>query len=201
MAASCVLIAGGGCGEGGGNGAEDTGSILLISVTSSSQSGTTRNVDIQADIDPNTGQADQPIHDALVGMSFTNRSVVPDVARPGDDTVATSDTDTLLRITGYRIDYINHDPNAPQLDSQSFGGTFWLGLIGPEETLERTDIVLVPLATIEEFNAKVAAGAVPTTAFPEYTAHYTFFAETARFNETQTAQVDVSFNMGNFLPN
>jgi len=201
LTTACVLIAPVGCGDGGGNGAEDTGSILLVSVKPETQSGTSRNVDIKADIDPVTGGPDQPIHDALVGMTFTNRSVVPNIIRPGRDTVSTSDTDTLLRITGYRIDYVRHDLNAPELSSQTVGATFWLGLIGPEETLERNDVLLVPLTTIEEFNQKVAAGAVPSTGFPEYTAHYTFFAETARFNESQTSEVDVSFNMGNFLPN
>jgi hypothetical protein len=195
LSASAALLVVVGCGDGGGDGAEDTGSILLVSVTSLD-----RNVDIAPDDTDNDGVIDNPLTDTTISMSFTNRSVVPDVERPATDTTATSDTDTFLRVVSYRIDYSTSDPTAPQLQSREFFTTFWNGLVDAEETVERGDIMLVALATVAEFNQKVAAGAVPTDAVPEYVAHYTFSAETARFSETQTAEANVSFSFADFLP-
>jgi len=197
LVAVVSLITAMGCGEGAGGGAEDTGSILLIRVTSID-----RNVDIAPDDTtvPPDGVIDHFLSDQTISMSFTNRSVVPGIARPGTTTEAKTDTDTFIRVVSYTIDYSTSDPTAPALESREFFTEFWDGLVSPEEAVERNDIMLVPLATIYEFDDKVFSGAVPTDAVPEYVAHYTFHAETARFGESMTAEASVSFSFGDFVP-
>jgi len=126
---------------------------------------------------------------------------VPSIERPGTSTEATSDTDTFLKINSYRIDYSTLDPTAPVLNSREFFTQLWDGLVAPEEAQERSDIMLVSLATVAEFNEKVAAGAIPTDSVPEYVAKYTFYVENVPFGEEQTVEFSVSFSFGNFIPN
>ena len=192
-----TLLTAMGCGDGAGNGAEDTGSIMLVSVTSID-----RNVDIAPDwdktSDPQTDPPDNPLHDQLISMSFTNRSVVPGIDKPTTSTDATTDTDTFLQVVSYTIDYSTSDPTAPPLQSRTYYTGFWDGLVTNEETVTRPDIILASLDTIYEYDAKAGPGALSVV--PEYVARYTFHIETSRFGETMTAKVSVSFSFGNFLP-
>lgn len=183
-----------GCGQGVG---ENTGSILLINVKSID-----RNVDTFPDdtSDPPDGTIDHYLTDRTITMTFTNRSAVPDIERPGTDTTATSDTDTILTVESYRIDYTTDDPTAPALESREYSTEFWNGLVTAEELVERSDIMLASLATVGEYNDKVVGGAIPTDVVPEYVAHYTFRYKNARFEEWDTEELDVSFSIGDFIP-
>ncbi|HEX9592153.1 MAG TPA: hypothetical protein VGB12_02205 [bacterium] len=180
---ACLLPAIG-CGDGGGDGAEDTGSILHASAVAADEGG--RNVDTTPDDTDDDGLIDNFLTDTQVTITFTNTSVVPE-----------QNTATTLRVESYTIDYSTTDPTAPPLSSRTFGANF---IVEPDQTVERGDILLVSLATVDEYNAGVAGGAVPTDDPTEYTAHYTFHVENVPFGESQTVTANVAFSVGNFLP-
>jgi hypothetical protein len=184
LLAMVVLLVPIGCGDGGGDGAEDTGSILHASAVAADEGG--RNVDIASDDTNNNGvpdAGDNLIADTLVTFTFTNVSVVPD-----------QDTATTLRIESYTIDYLTIDPAAPALDSRSFGINF---VIDPDTSVERADILLVALDTVEELNDK---GPPPQGETFEYTAHFTFHGRNVPFDQAFTATANVAFSFGDFLP-
>lgn len=180
---ACLLPAIG-CGDGGGDGAEDTGSVLHVSAVAADTGG--RNVDTTPDDTNGDGVIDNFLTDTLVTITFTNSSVVPE-----------QDTATTLRVESYTIDYFTNDPTAPALSSRTFPLTF---VIEPDQSIDRADILLVALATVDEFDAGVAGGAVPTDDPTEYTAHYTFHVKNVPFDEDQTVTANVAFSFGNFLP-
>lgn len=186
LLAMVVVLATIGCGDGGGDGAEDTGSILHASVVTGGEGG--RNVDTTPDdtSNPPDGVIDHFLTDTTVTITFTNASVVPE-----------QDTATTLRVESYTIDYLTNDPTAPELRSRTFETNF---IVEPNKSVERGDILLVALATVDEYNDSVAGGAVPTNDPTEYTAHYTFHVKNVPFNEFQTVTVNVSFSVGNFIP-
>ncbi len=181
LLAMVVVLATIGCGDGGGDGAEDTGSILHASAVAADEGG--RNVDIAADDTNNDGTFDNLITDTSVTITFTNTSVVPD-----------QDTATTLRIESYTVDYSTVDPAAPALDSRTFGINF---VIEPETSVERGDILLVALDTVEELNAK---GPPPQGETFEYTAHFTFHGENVPFGQSFTTTANVAFSVGDFIP-
>jgi len=186
LLAMVVVLATIGCGDGGGDGAEDTGSILHASAVAADEGG--RNVDTTPDdtTNPPDGVFDNLLSDTTVTITFTNRSVVPE-----------QDTATTLRVESYTIDYSTNDPTAPALSSRTFGANF---IVDPDQSVERGDILLVALATVDEYNAGVAGGAVPTDDPTEYTAHYTFHVENVPFGESQTVTANVAFSLGDFIP-
>jgi len=187
LLAMAVVLATIGCGDGGGDGAEDTGSILHASaVAAGADAG--RNVDTTPDDtdNPPDGFLDNLLSDTTVTITFTNTSVVPE-----------QDTATTLRVESYTIDYSTNDPTAPALSSRTFGANF---IVEPDQSVERGDILLAALATVYEYNAGVAGGAVPTDDPTEYTAHYTFHVENVPFGESQTVTVNVAFSIGDFIP-
>jgi hypothetical protein len=178
------LVALAGCGEGGGDGSEDTGSMLLVSVAAADDFG--RNVDTAPDDTDGDGLLDNLLTDTTVSISFVNRSVVPE-----------EDTATVLRVDSYTVAYTTPDPSAPPLSARTFDAAF---TVDPDQTVERGDILLVALATVDEYNAGVALGFIPTDDPTEYTAHYTFHVENVPFGESQTVTANVAFSVGDFLP-
>ncbi len=171
-----------GCGDSAQDGVEDTGSVLHVSAVAADEGG--RNVDVAPDDLNNDGVldgTDNLLTDTSVTITFTNTSLVPDLVNA-----------TTLTVTSYTIDYSTSDPTAPLLSSRTFLASF---VIEPDQVVERADILLVVLATVDEFNA----GPFPTEFPTEYIAHYTFHVEND-FGETQTAKASVAFSFGDFLP-
>ena len=120
--ASLLCLAG--CGSGGGDGAEDTGSLVTIT----QQSGATQTVNVDV-----VGDA---LTDAKLSLTFKNESVVPEGA-----------TATTLVLYECTVSYRSEDPVAPRLDPA--GCSFAL-TVEPDSSVD-ADVVLVPLGTIGQF--------------------------------------------------
>lgn len=163
------------CGTGGGDGAEDTGSLVTVT----QQSGATQmvNVDV-ASSDPAN-----PITDAKISVTFTNESVVPD---------ATPSTSTELVLYSCTVSYTSNDPVAPQLHAANCTTELTL----PADSSVDMDLLLMPLVTIVQFDDAL-------TALPdhpvEYEAHYTFEFRNVPFDQSQTVRPSpIRFSMGDF---
>ena len=113
-----------GCGSGGGDGAEDTGSLVTIT----QQSGATQTVNVDV-----VGDA---LTDAKLSLTFKNESVVPEGA-----------TATTLVLYECTVSYTSKDPVAPRLDPA--GCSFAL-TVEPDSSVD-ADVLLVPLEAIGQF--------------------------------------------------
>jgi len=113
-----------GCGSGGGDGAEDTGSLVTIT----QQSGATQTVNVDV-----VGDA---LTDAKLSLTFKNESVVPEGA-----------TATTLVLYECTVSYRSEDPVAPGLDPA--GCSFAL-TVEPDSSVD-ADVLLVPLEAIGQF--------------------------------------------------
>jgi len=198
-----------GCGDVSEDGVEDTGTYVLVSVVAADDFG--RNVDVAEDDENGDCVLDHNLSDTTVSVTFTSRSVVPDPP-----------TVTTLRVESYTIDYSTDDPLGPSLESRVFPTDF---VIEPNQTVTRADLLLVGLATVDEFSFAIGldqrvenrADPDPTSEegaeicevvnytsflpadFPtEYTAHYTFHAVNVPFGESMTFTADVNFSFGFF---
>jgi len=120
--ASLLCLAG--CGSGGGDGAEDTGSLVTIT----QQSGATQTVNVDV-----VGDA---LTDAKLSLTFKNESVVPEGA-----------TATTLVLYECTVSYRSEDPVAPGLDPA--GCSFAL-TVEPDSSVD-ADVLLVPLEAIGQF--------------------------------------------------
>ena len=120
--ASLLCLAG--CGSGGGDGAEDTGSLVTIT----QQSGATQTVNVDV-----VGDA---LTDAKLSLTFKNESVVPEGA-----------TATTLVLYECTVSYRSEDPVAPRLDPA--GCSFAL-TVEPDSSVD-ADVLLVPLEAIGQF--------------------------------------------------
>lgn len=169
------LICLAGCGSGGGDGAEDTGSLVTIS----EQSGAVQTVNV----DVASSDTANPITDAKISVTFTNESVVPD---------ATPSTATTLVLYGCSVSYTSTDPVAPELDPADCSTDLTL----PPDGSVDADILLMPLATIVQFYT--AFTSLPD--YPvEYQAHYTFDFRNVPFDQHQTVRPSpIRFSMGDF---
>jgi len=113
-----------GCGSGGGDGAEDTGSLVTIT----QQSGATQTVNVDV-----VGDA---LTDAKLSLTFKNESVVPEGA-----------TATTLVLYECTVSYTSKDPVAPRLNPA--GCSFAL-TVEPDSSVD-ADVLLVPLEAIGQF--------------------------------------------------
>ena len=120
--ASLLCLAG--CGSGGGDGAEDTGSLVTIT----QQSGATQTVNVDV-----VGDA---LTDAKLSLTFKNESVVPEGA-----------TATTLVLYECTVSYTSKDPVAPRLNPA--GCSFAL-TVEPDSSVD-ADVLLVPLEAIGQF--------------------------------------------------
>jgi len=165
-----------GCGTGGGDGSEDTGSLVTIT----QQSGSTQavNVDV-ASSDPTA-----PITDASISVTFNNESGVPD---------ATTSTATELVLYSCSVSYTSNDPVAPALDPADCSSELTL----PPDSSVDTDLLLMPIATIVQFaNAFVTLPDHPVA----YEAHYTFEFRNVPFDQSQTVRSSpIRFSMADFV--
>jgi len=113
-----------GCGSGGGDGAEDTGSLVTIT----QQSGATQTVNVDV-----VGDA---LTDAKLSLTFKNESVVPEGA-----------TATTLVLYECTVSYTSKDPVAPRLNPA--GCSFAL-TVEPDSSVD-ADVLLVHLEAIGQF--------------------------------------------------
>jgi hypothetical protein len=188
--AIAALLALPGCGDGGGDGAEDTGTIIEASVSWPDPQ--TRNIDIAADFtdDEDPGN-DLLLSDKGVTVDFVSSSVVPPDPTSTDATPAAVD----VRVENYTIEYFSspNNPSAPALATQRFDHTF---VIPADQSVSRGDIVVVALATAYEFADELAT----SEQWPaEYTAHYTFYMENIPFGESMTVTLDVPISFSDFV--
>ncbi len=173
MLAVCAVFSLAGCGSGGGDGAEDTGSLVTIT----QQSGSTQTVNV----DVSSTDATDPVTDANLSLSFTNESVVPD-----------GNTATELVLYSCSVSYTSNDPVAPPLDPAVCSTELTLA---PDSTVD-TDVLLVPIAVIVQFlNGLTALPDHPV----EYEAHYTFEFRNVPFDQSQTVRPSpIRFSMADF---
>jgi hypothetical protein len=180
-----------GCGDGGGDGAEDTGTIIQASVSWPDPQ--TRNIDIAADFT----QDDDPDNDVFlsddgVTVDFVSTSVVPPDPNTGELTEPAVD----VRVESYTIEYFPspNNPSAPALAIQRFDHTF---VIPADGTVSRGDIIVVALTTADEYAHEFTG--TPLDPPDEYTAHYTFYMESIPFGESMTVTVDVPISFADFV--
>ena len=166
--ASLLCLAG--CGSGGGDGAEDTGSLVTIT----QQSGATQTVNVDV-----VGDA---LTDAKLSLTFKNESVVPEGA-----------TATTLVLYECTVSYTSKDPVAPPLDPADCS----LALtVAPDSSVD-ADVVLVPLGTIGQFVGTPAS--LPDHPV-EYDARYTFKFRNTPFDQGQTVDSSsIRFSMADFV--
>jgi hypothetical protein len=190
LLAMVVVIATIGCGDGGGDGAEDTGTLIEASVSWPDPQ--TRNIDISPDDTDNDGTLDVFLTDKDVTIEFVNKPVVPPDPTGGSKPVP-SPTD--VQVQSYTIEYFPAPNNlsAPALITQQFNHTF---VIRANATVSRGDILVVALASVSEFVQKLAAAEQNP---PEYTAHYTFHMENLPFNQSMTVTLDVPISFADFI--
>ena len=171
--ALCFLVSLASCGSGGGDGAEDTGSLVTISETSGATN--TVNVDVAS-----TDTTD-PVTDASISLTFTNESVVPDQT-----------TATTLVLYQCSVSYTSNDLSAPALEPADCSFALTLEV----DSSVDADVLLVPIATIAQFDNSL-------TTLPdhpvEYEAHYTFEFRNVPFDQSQIVRPSpIRFSMADF---
>ncbi|MGD2062064.1 MAG: hypothetical protein PVF51_00620 [Nitrospirota bacterium] len=170
-----------GCGDGGGDGAEDTGSIVVVSGAGTD----TQIIDVDVAPDDMDGDgvitnADNLITSFLLRFSFENISGTPD-----------QDTATRLRLDSCTVVYEPLDAISPVLDPAD---CLTLPVeIAPGATHE-TNIIVVPIERINDVNPGLGQD------FDEilsYQTTITFGFENVPFDKSQTRTVRLSTRMFN----
>jgi len=162
-----------GCGVGGGDGAEDTGSLITIT----QQSGSSQSVNV----DVATNDPSESLSDAQVSLTFSNESVVPEAS-----------TATEVVLYECTVTYTSSDPIAPELDAADCSFSLTLA---PDSSVD-ADVLLMPLEQIVQFAS--AFSTLPDHPV-EYEAHYSFEFRNVPFDQHQTVNSSpIRFSMANF---